>query len=349
MRLSTASMVFVSILLPMQSFAADKLVFAIDLIRHGDRTPIITIPTALNKWQEGPGQLTTIGMQQEYNLGVKLRQRYVDKEQLLPAQYQPATLYARSTDVDRTLMSAASFLMGLYPASTNPSLPFAMQPIPVHTAPSDVDTVINQKIDRKALEATLQKYVYDSAEWKQKEAELKPHFQHWSEATGLSIRSLQDLSFADTLLINKLHHMPQPAGLTDEDINTILAADEFSSVMELKAAPVAALYESQLVKFISVTLQQYSVPGNSHTLKYALLSAHDVTIASVMTLLDAPLTKSPAYASDLNFALYETGNYHYVVRVTYNDEPVTIPACGGTECTLPQFVKAASHYTSAGR
>lgn len=348
-RLSKFSILFASLLLPMQSFAAEKLVFAIDLIRHGDRSPIVNIPTSQNKWPEGSGQLTAIGMRQEFNLGVKLRQRYVDKEHLLPAQFQAGTIYVRSTDVDRTLMSAESFLMGLYPANTNSALPFAMQPIPIHTAPPDVDTMIDQKIDRKALAEALQKYVYDTVEWKQKEAELKPSFQHWSEATGLNINSLQDLYFADTLYINKLHNMPQPAGLTDNDINTILAADEFSSVMELKAAPVAALYESQLVGYIANVMQQYGNPGNTQTIKYALLSAHDVTIACVMTLLGAPLTKTPDYASDLNFSLYETNNKNYLVRVTYNDEPVTIPACGGTECTLPQFVKAANHYTNAGR
>lgn len=348
MRLAKTSILFLSLMLPVQSFAAEKLVFAIDLIRHGDRTPIITIPTSQNVWKEGSGQLTTLGMQQEYNLGVALRQRYVEKEHLLPRQYQAGTLYVRSTDVDRTLMSAESLLMGLYPAKTNSSLPFAMQPIPVHTAPQDVDTIIDQKIDKKALASALQKYVYDTTEWKQKEAELKPYFQHWSEATGIKINTLQDLMFADTIYINKLHHMPQPAGLTDDDINTILNADEFASVLELKAAPVAALYQSQLVRFIADTLQQQGNADNAQTVKYALLSAHDVTIACVMTLLDVPLQKIPDYASDLNFSLYES-NKNYIVRVTYNGDPVSIPACGGTECTLQQFVKAANHYTALGR
>lgn len=348
MRLSTTSILFLSAMLPMQSFAAEKLVFAIDLIRHGDRTPVISIPAAQNKWTEGPGQLTAIGMQQEYNLGVKLRQRYVDKEHLLPAQYQAGSIYVRSTDVDRTLMSAESLLMGLYPAKTNASLPFSMQPIPVHTAPQGADTIINQKIDQKALDDALQKYVYDTAEWKQKEAEIRPNFQRWSQATGIKIESLQDLSFADTIYINKLHHKPQPSGLTDEDINTILNADEFASVMQFQAAPVAALYESQLMKFINDVLQQERQAGGSQSIKFVLLSAHDITIASIMTLLDAPLFKTPDYASDLNFSLYET-HQNYIVRVTYNGEPVTIPACGGAECTLAQFEKAANHYAAIGR
>jgi len=45
----------------------------------------------------------------------------------------------------------------------------------------------------------------------------------------------------------------------------------------------------------------------------------------------------------LNFSMYEAGSQHYIIRVTYNGTPVTIPACGGTECTLTQFAKATTH------
>ncbi len=44
-------------------------VFSLDVIRHGDRTPLSTIPTAPYDWPEGMGQLTAKGMEQEYQLG----------------------------------------------------------------------------------------------------------------------------------------------------------------------------------------------------------------------------------------------------------------------------------------
>ncbi len=72
-------------------------------------------------------------------------------------------------------------------------------------------------------------------------------------------------------------------------------------------------------------------------LKYVLLSAHDSTIASVLSFLGAPLEKSPPYASNVNFALYSRDNY-YLVKVSYNNSPVFIPACGGDSCELEQFV-----------
>src|SRR3990167_8709658 len=90
--------------IPTQSFAAEKLVFAIDLIRHGDRTPVTPLKNVNYEWKEGPGQLTAEGMRQEFELGQSLRRYYVEQTHLLPANYKYGTMYVRSTDVERTLM-----------------------------------------------------------------------------------------------------------------------------------------------------------------------------------------------------------------------------------------------------
>ena len=44
--------------IPSILFAADTLIFAIDIIRHGDRTPLMSLPTVNYQWKEGFGQLT---------------------------------------------------------------------------------------------------------------------------------------------------------------------------------------------------------------------------------------------------------------------------------------------------
>ncbi|RYW28888.1 histidine phosphatase family protein, partial [Legionella pneumophila] len=64
--------------------AEDKLIFAVDIIRHGDRTPIVALPTVNYQWQEGLGQLTAEGMQQEYKMGVAFRKKYIEESHLLP-------------------------------------------------------------------------------------------------------------------------------------------------------------------------------------------------------------------------------------------------------------------------
>ena len=46
------------------TFAQGKLIFAIDIVRHGDRTPIIVSPEMEKVWPQGVGQLTPTGMRQ---------------------------------------------------------------------------------------------------------------------------------------------------------------------------------------------------------------------------------------------------------------------------------------------
>jgi lysosomal acid phosphatase len=332
--------------LPVTSFAGEKLIFALDLIRHGDRTPVIAIPAANYEWQEGQGQLTAIGMRQEYLLGRTLRQRYVETEHLLPETYRAGTLYVRSTDYDRTLMSAQSLLMGLYPAGTSPhaegqGLPHAIQPIPVHSAPVDQDKVILHHLTNEESDVLLKKYLYATPEWKQKEAALIPHYKRWSEATGVTIQSLEDVTYVgDALAIHCLHHLPMPAALTEEDINTIIETNEWLFKIESHTIAIAAAHSRQLMTNIANYLQRGT--NTKAPLKFVLLSAHDSTIASVMSLMSVPPANTPPYASDLNFSLYESGSQHYVVKVTYNGTPVSIPACGGTVCPLQKFIEVAN-------
>lgn len=57
-------------------------------------------------WPAGFGQLTPIGMRQHYDLGLKLRQRYVHDLALVPSTYHKDDIYVQSTQKERTLQSA---------------------------------------------------------------------------------------------------------------------------------------------------------------------------------------------------------------------------------------------------
>ncbi len=72
------------------------------------------------------------GKERHFKLGQLNRERYGD---FLSETYNPDEIYVRSSDVDRTLMSAECHLAGLFQPNDNqtwhPDL--AWQPIPVHT------------------------------------------------------------------------------------------------------------------------------------------------------------------------------------------------------------------------
>ena len=54
-------------------------------------------------------------MRQRYLLGRYNRERYVEKYKFLSEDYVPSEFYMQSTDVNRTIQSGYSELMGLYP------------------------------------------------------------------------------------------------------------------------------------------------------------------------------------------------------------------------------------------
>ena len=171
------------------SYPEKQVVFAIDIIRHGDRTPYCSeIPINPYNWPEGLGELTAIGIQQEFSLGRNLRSIYIKQYGLLPEKYDSSSLYVRSSDFNRTLMSAQALLIGLYPLGTGPKLPH--QPIPIHTVPKAEDRLLLPKPEFLSL---IDKYPKILTDWQNKTAQYQPKFQHWSQVTGLSIKKLEDI------------------------------------------------------------------------------------------------------------------------------------------------------------
>ena len=61
--------------------------------------------------------LTAEGMRQQYLLGRYNRKRYTETFKLLSEEYEPSEIYIQSTNVNRTMQSGYSELMGLYPPS----------------------------------------------------------------------------------------------------------------------------------------------------------------------------------------------------------------------------------------
>lgn len=134
--------------------------------RHGDRAPqnhapayaagtrqefFKPFPFDSTEWDVDYGQLTGLGMRQCFNFGAYLRSTYVTgapEDRLLKEHYDHEATHVRATDVDRTLVSAAAVMHGLYPEKTGPEIgpvdpdsrnlpkygmPNGVQLVPVHT------------------------------------------------------------------------------------------------------------------------------------------------------------------------------------------------------------------------
>ncbi|MBX9742521.1 MAG: histidine phosphatase family protein [Chthoniobacterales bacterium] len=328
----------------------DQLIFAVDVIRHGDRNPIRDIPKAPHLWPEGLQQLTPLGMHQEYELGKKHRQRYVFQEKLLPRSYQPETIYVRSTDVDRTLMSAQCFLMGLYPPGTGPLIAFPFQPaLPHRFQPISIHTVA-EKEDLMGLpnnfKELVQKNVCSTSLWQKKTAEVKPHLVAWSKVTGLPLTSVNDIDadaqlglLGDTLLIDQLKHVSFPKGLNKEDVATIIATGDWRFTAMFQNPKIGKATGGALLRDIAHYLKQAAQEKTK--LKYVLYFGHDVTLLALMSALGTPLNKTPGYASDVNIALFVRSNGEKYVQVMMNGKAVELPGSEGSNLSLDRFITLA--------
>jgi len=339
---------FIIIFISPITYANERLIFAIDLIRHGDRTPLETLPKAPHEWRLGLGELTAEGMQQEFQLGSQCRQKYVTQYHLLPPKYQPDTLYVRSTDYDRTLMSAESFLLGLYPPGTGPTLdnaqpalPYDYQPIPINTVPRKEDDLLVPDNNAEKYQQLRSQYAETRPDWQAKTNALKPKFAYWSEVTGQPITRLDDLGIlADTLYIFQLKHIPLPPGLSDADIKQMMDAGTWSFIATYQTPQIGSITGHPLL----MTIAKYLKKAAEHPspLKYILFSAHDSTILSLMSAMHVPLAEEPHYASDVNFSLFEDEKGNVIVRIRYNGKPVILPTCGKADCTLAEFLNDIS-------
>lgn len=325
------------------AIAQSKLIFAIDIVRHGDRTPLIDSPEMQKIWPQGLGQLTPTGMQQAHALGKRMREIYVHQYHFLPEHYDTNTMTVRASDMDRTLMTAQSVLFGLYPLGTGPmvnhatkALPKAFQPIPVHTVPREQDSLLVTNYDKTKYRQWLETYVFNDPAWVQKDGELKSHYPAWSKATNVPINNLFELLHVnDRLFIERLYHIPLPEGMTAQDADEILEAGQWALLYIINHPAWAATVGNELAQ--TIKREVLLATEQERPLKYILFVAHDTTIAAQLKLLGQNLEELPPYAAQLHYEVLDTGASDYKIRVTYDQKLLWIDACGGYNCSLGEF------------
>lgn len=131
--------------------------------------------------------------------------------------YSKDEVYVRSTDVDRTLMSALSNLAGLYPPINDDvwdeNIPW--QPIPVHTIPEKSDyvylliyklflfffyycicyfQVLAGKKPCPAYDYALNK-LKKSEEFKEFDRQNKDLYDYLTKYTGMTVNSMQNIQY----------------------------------------------------------------------------------------------------------------------------------------------------------
>jgi len=109
-----------------------KLQFVFEIMRHGARSPShLDLSSSSSeededifheKWPDGKGELTSIGITQHFLIGFRNRLRYIDRFKLLNENFDLNEIYLISTPLNRTLMSINAEIQGMFLPGTGPCL-----------------------------------------------------------------------------------------------------------------------------------------------------------------------------------------------------------------------------------
>ncbi|XP_061277350.1 prostatic acid phosphatase isoform X2 [Bos javanicus] len=327
---------------------AKELRFVTLVFRHGDRSPIETFPNDPIKessWPQGFGQLTQLGMAQHYELGQYIRKRY---ENFLNESYKREQVHVRSTDIDRTLMSAMTNLAALFPPEGisiwNPSLPW--QPIPVHTVPVSEDQLLYLPFRNCPRFQELQSETLISEEFQKRLHPYKDFIEVLPKLTGYHDQDLLGIwsKVYDPLFCEGVHNFTLPSWATEDTMTKLKEISELSLLSLFgihKQKEKSRLQGGVLINEILNHMKSATQPSNRR--KLIMYSAHDTTVSGLQMALDVYNGILPPYASCHMMELYfQDGEYfvemYYRNETRYEPHPLTLPGCTPS-CPLAKFVE----------
>jgi len=298
------------ILLPFSSADADTDAdLVIEVFRHGARGALVNTYDPDSYWRNNLGELTSGGMRMHYLLGTALKKKYPK----LLKTYDPVNIYVRSTDVNRTIMSAYSQLSGVFegdgpniitevaelalPAYQHDSikdkvkelnnayaLPNKFQAVPIHVVPKTED-ILMRPFDacKKQPDWVIenQKSEVVTSIFNNEMKELVAHLK----SKNINIDAMAKLSYVgDTCITNKFQGLPLPGGISVDSqlFKDAKFAAEYMTVKQIEGTAVQrALFSTPILTEIKKYVDNFKTAPATNP-KFVFLSAHDTTLMTIL-------------------------------------------------------------------
>jgi acid phosphatase len=343
--------------------ASAAVIGVVEVCRHGARAPIDFYPWDQGYWNEGMGELTQEGMRMQFLAGAEFRSRYIQQQGLFPDVYNASYVYVRSTDVNRTIMSAQSQLMGFFPNGPSltsaemaqraippfnnsnfnnvipglglSALPNGFQPVPVHVVAQPYDNMLYgysgntcpymNIISQQVQQSSYYQFlVTNYTNYLQKQL-----YQVFGQMVSFEYAGW----YGDVLLCDQFHGYPWPDGITNEMFNQMIGIMNYSNSYFFQT-PGAQLASSE---FYAEMLSTFNgLMNGTSTQKWSFYSAHDTTLVGFLTAIGNFNGNNPPFASTLVFTLEQEGNLFFV-NTTYNDVQLLVPGCSALLCPFNEF------------
>ncbi|XP_055296463.1 prostatic acid phosphatase-like [Sitodiplosis mosellana] len=332
-----------------------ELIFAHVIYRHGDRTIGHLYPNDPWReeihWPEGYGALTNEGKRRHYKLGKFFMRRYGE---ILGHKYSPNKVYVRSSDYDRTIMSAQANLAGMFRPTDdeiwNEDIGRVWQPIPIHVVPLKSEYLIANERKCPKFEAMFAKHEKESPEIQRIYSQYADQFLHWTQESGANITTFREVKeLYKTLLMERARYKTLPAWAEKAiERNGVMGyISKYHFKMRTDTPQLARLSTGFLIKEIferfSKKINKTLQPDRS----VWVYSAHDDTVANLLNSFGLFEIHIPPYASSILLELYKNDENEHYIQMFYRKSdvekpsPLNIPNCG-EKCTLDRLYELYS-------
>ncbi|XP_070694054.1 lysophosphatidic acid phosphatase type 6 [Pempheris klunzingeri] len=285
-----------------------------------------------------PGQLTTVGMQQLYELGKRLRRSYIEESHFLSSTFSPAEVYVRSTNIVRTIESAKCLIAGLFQQRQN-------EIVPILTTEAESEILYPNYHGCNLLK------VLGSHRWAESSTlpDIAADLQSIQSALGIAAHQHIDfILIRDDMVARETHGLPCPPVLDtwrnkveQRAVDMICHVYEPSKRVNLQLCVGPLLH--LLLANIEDKLQDTSLESNR---KLFLYSAHDTTLIPCLMALGIFDMRWPPYAADITLELHQhRETSEAFVKVSYIGQDQLIPGCSGVYCPLNEFKQVFSAYS----
>ena len=210
----------------------DELKLVIEVCRHGTRDLLypqykVSSQTDL----KGTGELTLVGIRQQYILGLELQNRYIHKHKLLSPSYNQHEISIQSTDSSRSIISARAQSLGLYP-DTSPVLTLSSQakavpPIHIHNLEQIQASLLDSPLPYY-LDPVPIHYQMDTMDLLLKAREHCSYIKHKMSQARSTEFVLQKEEFYKKELYPKLE---QILNIAQEEFNVVKASDVYDTIL----------------------------------------------------------------------------------------------------------------------
>ena len=275
----------------------------------------------------------------------------------LGPEYSEEVVRARSTDTDRTLMSAQVSLAGLFPPSTDYmkwSEDLAWQPVPVHTVPQAEDLLLYDGHSACPRLTSLRQEVEQGEDIRRLKEDNEELLTYLEANSGKKISILCNLDgLYKTLLIESAYNKTLPSWT--ESVFPGGNFEKLRNICFFLATRTEEMKRLQGGPFFSLVLSDWLAVanGSAGNMKMKLFYGHDETLSFMLDSLNIYEGLSnipPPVASGLILELYQNENSEYNIRIFYHPEvggdPVelSLPGCEAP-CPLDKWARLTVNLT----